>query len=157
MTEVQYRERTRAWYEAQGYERAYRWAHFEDVPFTPVPKPLSETTVGVVITATPIGDDDRPILPKRVYSMPATAPPERFYTDDLAWDKQATHLHDRASYLPLERLQELQASGRIRALAERFHGVPTDYSQRRTLEIDAPEVLSRLRTDAADVALLVPL
>ncbi len=157
MTEVQYMERTRAWYEAQGYERAYRWAHFEDVPFTPVPKPLSETTVAVDITATPIGDDDGPILPKRVYSLPAAAPPERFYTDDLAWDRQATHLQDRASYLPLERLQELQASGRIGALAERFHGVPTDYSQRRTLEIDAPELLSRLRADAADVALLVPL
>ena len=58
---------------------------------------------------------------------------------------------------PVERLKELEASGRIGALAERFHGVPTDYSQRRTLEIDAPEVLSRLRTDGADVALLVPL
>jgi len=35
--------------------------------------------------------------------------------------------------------------------------VPTDYSQRRTIEQDAPEVLARCREDAADVALLVPL
>jgi len=39
----------------------------------------------------------------------------------------------------------------------RFHCVPTDYSQRRTREQDAPALLERLREDAADVALLVPL
>jgi hypothetical protein len=42
-------------------------------------------------------------------------------------------------------------------VAPRFHGVPTDYSQRRTSEQDAPEILRRLREDAVDVALLVPL
>jgi len=35
--------------------------------------------------------------------------------------------------------------------------VPTDYSQRRTLEQDAPEILRRCREDEVDVALLVPL
>jgi hypothetical protein len=35
--------------------------------------------------------------------------------------------------------------------------VPTEYSQRRTLEIDAPDLLTRLREDETDVALLVPL
>ncbi len=43
------------------------------------------------------------------------------------------------------------------SLAARFHGVPTDYSQRRTLENDAPEILERCREDGVDVALLVPL
>ncbi len=157
MADVPYMARTRAWYEAQGYERSYQWAHFEDVPFAPLASPLAEATVGVVITATPFGEDERPLLPKRVYSRPAATPPQRFYTEDLAWDRQATHLDDRESYLPLERVRELEVSGRIGAVAERFHGVPTDYSQRRTLEIDAPEVLSRLREDGADVALLVPL
>ena len=97
MAEVPYMERTRAWYEAQGYERAYRWAHFEDVPFTRLPKPLSKATLGVVITAMPLGEDERPVLPKRAYALPADPPPEHFYTDDLAWDRQATHLDDRES------------------------------------------------------------
>jgi hypothetical protein len=59
------------------------------------------------------------------------------------------------SFLPIAALQG--ASGRIGALAERFHGVPTDYSQRRTQERDAPEILGRCREDGADAALLVPL
>jgi hypothetical protein len=35
--------------------------------------------------------------------------------------------------------------------------VPTEYSQRRTIEQDAPEILRRCREDEADAALLVPL
>jgi hypothetical protein len=92
-----------------------------------------------------------------VYSRPTNPPPESLYTDDLAWDKEATHTDDRETYLPIDRLQELVAAGRIAAVAPRFHGVPTDYSQRRTETVDAPEILARLREDAADVALLVPL
>jgi D-proline reductase (dithiol) PrdB len=157
MSEVPYMERTRAWYEAQGYERAYHWAHFDDVPFEPLPKPLSESTVAVVTTAALFGDDGRPVLPKSVYSRSTAEPPETFYTEDLAWDRQATHLDDRESYLPLARLRELATAGRIGALAENFHGLPTDYSQRRTMEIDAPELLARIRADGADIALLVPL
>jgi D-proline reductase (dithiol) PrdB len=35
--------------------------------------------------------------------------------------------------------------------------VPTDYSQRKTVEQDAPQVLARLREDGADAAILCPL
>ena len=45
----------------------------------------------------------------------------------------------------------------IGSVAARCHGVPTEYSQRRTIERDAPEVLRRLREDGADIAMLVPL
>jgi len=47
-------------------------------------------------------------------------------------------------------------SGRLGALTPRFHGAPTNRSQRVTLETDAPELLRRCRDDGADVALLVP-
>ncbi len=157
MAAVPYIARTRAWYEAQGYERPYRWATFEQVPFQRPEKPLSSCRVGVVITAGQLGPDGRPVLPKRVYSHPTAAPPAHFYTEDLAWDREATHLDDRSSFLPTRQLEELAAVGRIGSLASRFHGVPTEYSQRRTVEIDAPDVLARLREDEADVALLVPL
>ncbi len=86
-----------------------------------------------------------------------STPPERLFTDDLAWDKEATHTNDVESFLPIRRLQEFAAQGRIGSVAARFHGVPTDYSQRRTIEQDAPEVLARCREDAVDIALLVPL
>jgi D-proline reductase (dithiol) PrdB len=55
------------------------------------------------------------------------------------------------------RLQELVEGGRIGGLSPRFYGVPTEYSQRRTREIDAPEVLRLLRQDEVDAAVLVPL
>ena len=157
MAEVPYMERTRAWYAAQGYERPYQWAHFDDVPFTRLSKPLSECRVAVVTTAARYDDEDRPVLPKTVYSHPSDDPPARFFTDDLAWDREATHLDDLGSFLPLVALRALAEKGRIGSLAPRFHGVPTEYSQRRTIEIDAPDVLAGVREDGADVVLLVPL
>ena len=94
---------------------------------------------------------------KRVYSHATNTPPEHFYTRDLAWDREATHLDDRASFLPIEQFEEQAAAGRIASLSPHFYGVPTEYSQRRTQEIDAPALLAQLREDAVDVALLVPL
>ncbi len=94
---------------------------------------------------------------KEVWSGGTSKPPERLYTSDLAWDKETTHTDDVESFLPIERLRAHLVAGRIGSLAARFHGVPTEYSQRRTIEVDAPEVLRRCREDEVDVALLVPL
>ena len=94
---------------------------------------------------------------KSVWSGPMASPPERLFTDDLAWDKQATHTRDVESFLPIAGLQSFATEGRIHELAQRFHGVPTDYSQRRTTEEDAPEIARRCREDGVDAALLVPL
>ena len=80
-----------------------------------------------------------------------------FDTSELSWDKEATHTDDVESFLPLRSLAAYAAAGRIGSVAERFHGIPTDYSQRRTHEEDAPEVLRRCMEDGVDVALLVPL
>ena len=33
---VRYIDRTRAYYLSQGYDKPYRWAHFDDVPFDSV-------------------------------------------------------------------------------------------------------------------------
>jgi hypothetical protein len=160
-TFVSYIDRTREFYLAQGYDSPYRWAHFHEVPFAPLAKPLSACRIVLVTTASPVRDrpPDPGALrgPKEVWSGPTDVPPERLYTDDLAWDKGATHTDDVDSLLPIRPLQELAAAGRIGGLAARFHGVPTDYSQRRTMEQDAPEILSRCREDGVDVALLAPL
>ena len=51
MTHVRYMDRIRDYYIAQGYEKPYRWAHFEDVPFTPLKKPLSESKVTLFSTS----------------------------------------------------------------------------------------------------------
>jgi hypothetical protein len=158
---VSYIDRTREFYAAQGYERPYRWARFDDVPFAPLAKPLADARVAVVTTASPWRNQQvrDGVLRggKEVWSGDAVTPPERLFTDDLAWDKGATHTDDVETFLPLHQLAAYAAEGRIGSLAARFHGVPTEYSHRRTIDEDAPEILRRCREDGVDVALLVPL
>ena len=96
-------------------------------------------------------------MPKEVSSGSTAEPPTRLYTADLAWDKETTHTDDLDSFFPIHRLQEFVEAGRIGSLAARYHGAPTEYSQRRTLERDAPEILRRCREDRVEAALLVPL
>ena len=152
---VHYMERTRLYYEAQGFERAYQWAHFEDVPFTPLEKSLSDSRVAVITTGSRY---DRLLTdPRFVDSGEIDELPSHLFAKDLAWDKQATHLDDLGSYLPAQVLKEFANLGTIGSVAPRFHCLPTEYSQRRTRETDAPEILRRCREDQADVALLVPL
>ena len=158
---VSYIDRTREYYAAQGYDRPYQWATHAEAPFAPLAVPLDECTLTVLTTAFPY--HDRPpedgVLRggKQVWSGSTAEVPERLYTDDLSWDKEATHTDDVDSFLPIRRLAELVESGRIGRLAPRFHGVPTDYSQRRTLEQDAPEILRRCREDGVDVVVAAPL
>ncbi len=158
---VSYIDRTREYYAAQGYERPYRWAHHAAVPFTKLAKPLAESRLTVVTTASRFTGQEalEGVLrgSKQVWSGETAVTPDRLYTDDLAWDREGTHTNDVESFLPLASLRALVGEGRLGSLAKRFHGVPTDYSQRRTLEEDAPEILARCREDAVELVLLVPL
>ena len=47
---VSYMDRSRDYYAAQGYPKPYAWAHYDDVPFTPPKKPISESRIGLVTT-----------------------------------------------------------------------------------------------------------
>ena len=153
--DVPYMTRTRDLYRAQGYEQDYRWAHFEDTPFTELKKPLSESRIAVITTAMPDTETGR--SQRQVYSSNCDPIPESLYTDELSWDKKATHTKDVASFLPLNQLNQLKAAGRIASIAEQFHSVPTDYSQRNTMEKDGPDILKRCQEDNVDSALLVPM
>ena len=157
---VRYIDKTRAYYEAEGYGKPYEWAHFDDIPFTPfaaVGKPLSECRVGVVTTSDmarrsldPVPDD-----PKRlVYSLPTDIPVNDLYSRKSAYDRYATTLDDVDSYLPLTHLHHFAAEGRIGAVAPRFQMICSEYSQRKTLSVDAPEILKQMRKDRVDVAVL---
>ena len=48
---VSYIDKSREYYRASGYDRPYRWAHYEDAPFSRLAKPLSQSRIGVVTTA----------------------------------------------------------------------------------------------------------
>ncbi len=164
MNHVNYIDRIRAYYLGQGYRKPYRWARFDEVPFTPLSKPLSQSratlvsTGEVAIKGDPTTEQD-PVAQGRVravYSVPADTPPERLHSRTHSYDRHATHLDDVNAYFPVTRLHEAARAGRLGGVTPRLHGVYNEYSHRKTVERDAPEVLARCRADGADVALVVP-
>jgi hypothetical protein len=157
---VSYIDKSREYYLAQGDGNPYRWAYHRDAPFAGLRTPLARARVGLVTTAAPLDGEADPkpgSIPKVVFASPVEPPPARLYTRHHSWDKEATHTDDLDSFAPINRLREAAAAGRIGSLAPRFYGIPTEYSQRKTNEIDAPEVLRLCREDRVDAAILVAL
>ena len=155
MNTINYMQRARDLYRAQGFDKDYVWAKTDDIPFSTLDKPLKDCTVAIVTTVV-----IEPEIPKQMraaasYSFEEL--PDRPDTDELAWDKITTNTDDRQSYFPLEVLEALAAKGEIGGLAPRFHFVPTEYSQKNTLEKDAPAIAASCLEDKVDIALLVPL
>jgi hypothetical protein len=162
---IPYMQRTRDYYLTLGYGNPYRWAHFIDVPFAPLAVPLSRSRVALITTAAPyqpgVGDQG-PGAPYnaaakfyKVYSDGTDTVPD-LRISHVGYDRAHTTAEDPGTWFPLARLQEAVKAGRIGALTPRFHGAPTNRSQRVTVETDAPEILRRCREDGAHVAVLVP-
>jgi hypothetical protein len=160
---VRYMARTHAWYGALGYP-PYRYAHHDDAPFMALSKPLSASRVALLTTAAPY----RPDKGEQGAGAPYNAAAKFYevYSGDTAADHDLRVSHvavdqahlsdDQNCWFPLAALRRAAEIGRIGGLTARFHGVPTNRSQRHTVEVDAPEVVARCREDGADVAVLVP-
>ena len=151
---LKYMEKSRLYYEAQGFEKAYVWAHHEDVPFTALRKPLAQSRLALITTASL---HERAPLESRSVASGRTDQPVQLFANDLSWHKKATHLDDLNSFFPIDHVQALVDHGQLGALAPHFHCTPTEYSQRKTKSKDAPEILARCQADEVDVALLIPL
>lgn len=157
---VRYIDKTRDYYLSKGYPRPYQWAHFEDVPFSRLAKPLAECRVVLVSTSeiaergTDGPDADGHQSAGGVYSIPSDVPAERLFSRTRSYDRGATTIDDVGAFYPTTWLHEAVSSGRIKSLTSRFLGVYNTYSQRHTRERDCPEVLTRCREDGADVAIL---
>ena len=161
---VPYMARTREWYLALGFDNPYRWAHFADVPFQPLVRPLSESVVALITTAAPYQPDKGEQGPGAPYN--AAAKFYAVYSGDsasdpdlriahVAIDRVHTRMTDQASWFPLRALRAAAANNRVGRVAARFHGAPTNRSQRHTLDVDAPALLQRCREDGVDAAVLV--
>ena len=162
---IPYMQRTRDYYLTLGYDNPYRWAHYVNVPFSPLRVPLARTRLALITTAAPY----QPGLGEQGPGAPYNAA-AKFYTayseatdsvpdvriSHVGYDRIHTTAADPNTWLPLRRLQEAVKVGRIAALTARFHGAPTNRSHRVTMETDGPEILRRCREDDADAALLVP-
>ena len=162
---VSYIQRTRDYYLTLGYNNPYRWAHFDDVPFAPLRKPLAEARLTLITTAAPLqpdGGDQGPDAPYnghakffRVFSASTDDDPD-LRISHVVYDRDHTSAEDQNTWFPLARLREVAEAGRIAGLTSRFHCAPTNRSQRVTSQVDAPELLKRCQEDGADAVILVP-
>ena len=161
---IRYIERLRDYYEELGYGAPYRWAHYAEVPFQPLSKPLAACCVALITTAAPYrpeAGDQGPGAPYNarakfygVYSGDGGADHD-LRISHLAYDRTHTTAADANTWFPLAQLRRCAAAARIGAVAARFHGMPTNRSQRVTIERDCPELVVRCREDGADAAVLV--
>jgi D-proline reductase (dithiol) PrdB len=161
---IAYMQRTREYYLALGYPTPYRWAHYADVPFQPLLKPLARCRVALVTTAAPFQPGKGDQGPGAPYT--AAAKFYEVYSRDsaqdhdlriahLSYDRVHTTAADSNTWFPLPALREAATQGRIGALPGRFHGMPTNPSHRTTIEKDCPDLLARCRADRVDAAILV--
>ncbi|MEQ1805497.1 MAG: reductase [Burkholderiaceae bacterium] len=161
---IPYLERIREYYLALGYGAPYAWPRFADVPLKRLAAPLAQCRVALITTAAPYQPgkgDQGPGAPYNalakfysVYSGDAAGEPD-LRISHVAIDRTHTRAEDIGSYFPLRALRDCAARGRIGEVAPRFHGLPTNRSQRTTLDVDAPEVVGRCKADGAHAAVLV--
>ena len=161
---IPYMQRIREYYRALGYGAPYEWAHFADAPFHALDKPLEDCRIALITTAAPYRPGQGDQGPRALYNASA-----KFYTvysgdiahnhdlriSHVAIDRDHTTAEDPGSYFPLPALRNSVADGRIGSVAARFHGAPTNRSQRTTLDVDCPEIVARCKADGAEAAILV--
>jgi len=162
---VRYIERTRSYYLGLGYENPYVWAHYTDVPFSPLKKPLNQSILGLITTAVPYDPNKGDQSQGAPYNAAA-----KFYQPyqqsidgnidlriaHVGIDRKNANMEDGNCWFPLAAGKRSVAAGRLAALSPNFYGLPTNRSQRHTLEVDAPIILEMLKADGIDVAVLIP-
>src|SRR6267154_2316462 len=161
---IAYMQRTRDWYLALGYGNPYVWAHYTDAPFQPLEKPLARSCVALITTAAPYQPGKGDQGPGAAYNAAAkffsvysgdTSKDHDLRIAHVAIDRKHTSMEDSGTWFPLPALRQAAAQGKV-GLAPRFHGAPTNRSQKHTIEVDCPEILARCVEDEVDAALLVP-
>jgi hypothetical protein len=162
---IRYIERTRNYYLGLGYDNPYVWAHYIDAPFTPLQRPLNQSVLGLITTAVPYdaaNGDQGPGAPYNAtakFYQPYQKPIDGEIDLRIAHvgvDRINANMEDSNCWFPLAAAKRAVEKGRLKALSPHFYGLPTNRSQRHTLEIDAPLILEMLRADQVEVAVLIP-
>ncbi len=144
--------------------KLYRWRRIEPVPWTPLEKPLAQCRLALVSSAGFVLRNQPPFDE----SIRGGDPSFRDIPSDVdVADLVDTHRSESFDHgglrrdpnlaLPVDRVRELAEAGRIGSVNQRhlsFMGSIT--ATRRLVRHTAPEAARRLRDDAVDVALLVP-
>lgn len=162
---LNYMERIKSYYAGLGYVEPYRWARQCEIQFAKLKKPLKDSTVGIVTTAALFNPENGDQGPGAAYNGKA-----KFFTvyrepinpfpdlriSHIAIDRTHTTANDINTYFPLKALSRLQESGFIGRLASNFYGLPTNRSQKITIEEDSVELVRLFKTDKVDAAIFVP-
>lgn len=166
MDYIRYIDRTHEYYRSQGYEKSYEYAHNEDIPFTPLRKPLAECRVTLVSTANfVLLDSDGNAMEALgvmgtkeldVHTCPSDWAVERIMSTSQDHDRYQTDMEDVNAFFPITRMREFLADGTFGSLSRDFYRTLPNYSARKTTEVDGPEILRRCLADGVDVALLTP-
>ena len=146
------------------WARRRRFVESTSVPWTPVRKPVRESVVALVTTAgvhlqtDPPFDMTDPDGDPSFRIVPLEAPRGQVRITHKYYDHTAAD-HDLNVVVPIDRLQELVAAGRVGAVAPRtysFMGHIDGPHVRTLMETTAPEVARRLRADGAEAVVLTP-
>lgn len=146
------------------------WINLElprEIPWTPLSKPLSDSTVALISTGGIALKTDRPFDQDGERKNPWWGDPSYRIIPKAARseDIRVYHMHidqslaerDLNCLLPVERLEELAALGKIGRAAEShysFMGYLLD--PREFLEKSIPAIIEHLRADAIDAVVLAP-
>jgi len=162
---LKYLPRIAEYYQVLGYGEPYRWAHFDEVPFTVLSKPVSQSTIGIVTTASvydPDKGDQEAGAPYNgrakfftVYARPTNIEPD-LRISHIAYDRDHSDASDQGCYFPLKAFKQLKADGIFANLSPRFYGLPTNRSQKTTINVDCVELVRLCQQDSIDAAVLVP-
>ncbi len=153
---VAYIPRTRELY--AGYA-PYRWVVHEDVPWTPLTQPLSESRVALISSGGVHHKDQLPFhfrddtsfykIPKNVDVRDLRISHFGYRTEDARKDPNCV--------FPIERLRELEAEGVIGELADpAYTFMGGIYSVRKVSQELAPRILKELKAQKVDLFYLVP-
>jgi D-proline reductase (dithiol) PrdB len=146
------------------WARQHRFVESATVPWAPVTKPVRESVIALVTTAGVHLDRDSPFDmndPEGDASMreiPSDVDPRRLTITHKYYDHSAAD-RDINVVLPLDRLRELVADGRVGGIAPRmysFMGHIDGRHLRTLIEETAPTLARRLCADGADAVFLTP-
>jgi D-proline reductase (dithiol) PrdB len=137
------------------------------IPFTPLTKPLAESTIALVSTAGVARNDDRPFDQEHERRDPWWGDPSfrEIPLGTTERDVRLYHMHidprfgeaDLDVVLPMRRLTELARDGIVgRAASTHFSIMGYILEPAVLVEKTAPAIAERMRRDGVDAAALVP-
>lgn len=160
MSPVNYVERTRALFSAQGFP-PYEWTVNETAPFTPFDKKLEECRVALLSTGGVYIKGKQPAFDPDKNDLTFREIPKDIDVTELAishnnYDRTDAE-KDINCVFPIERFRELEAEGYIGEFAPVAYTIMGRIFRRTALQNDmAPELLRRLKEGRVDAFFLVP-